>query len=153
MPSQCSTFDIRCSLTQALHALSPDRSLNPRSTSMLVSTRVLIQNGRRTHVLRDWRVVIQNGRRTHVLRDWRVVSISEEDARCTDILRCISVFASTATMSCLPSGSRDAPDRPSVERNGFSRRSTQCLCRRQSVSVWCAYKSCWKPTFPLHVIA
>ena len=61
---------------------SRDRLLKPRSTTMLVSTRVLIQNGRRTHVVRGW----------------RVVSIPKEDARRTDIAACIPVFTSMTTI-------------------------------------------------------
>ena len=91
-----------------LHAFSRsrDRSLKPRSqTTMLVSTRVLIQNGRRTHVVRGW----------------RVVSIPKEDARRTDIAACIIISICEHDYDAFepfspPSGSRDAPVRALIGR-------------------------------------
>ena len=65
-----------------LHAFSRsrDRSLKPRSTTMLVSTRAF------------------NSEWAKNTRGWRVVSIPKEDARRADIAACIPVFASTTTM-------------------------------------------------------
>ena len=65
-----------------LHAFSRsrDRSLKPRSTTMLVSTRAFNSEWAKN----TW--------------GWRVVSIPKEDARCTDIAACKPVFASMTTM-------------------------------------------------------
>ena len=66
------------------------------------------------------RILIQNGRRTHVVRDWRVVSIPEEDASRTDILRlytgiCEHSYDALEPFSP-PSESRNAPVRALIGR-------------------------------------
>ena len=65
-----------------LHAFfrSRDRSLKPRSTTMLVSTRAFNSEWAKN----TW--------------GWRVVSIPKEDARRTDIAACKPVFVSMTTM-------------------------------------------------------
>ena len=109
-----------------LHAFSRsrDRSLKPRSTTMLVSTRAFKS---------EW---------AKNTRGWRVVSIPREDARRTDIVACIPVFASMTTMRWSHSASTwikgcscTCSDSQSAERDGFSGRFTQRL-HRGSVFVY-----------------
>ena len=106
-----------------LHAFSRsrDRSLKPRSTTMLVSTRAF------------------NSEWAKNTRGWRVVSIPKEDARRTDIASCIPVFASMTTMRWSHSALRlvDAPVRALIRRARWIFRtfhstftSRKCFCVR-----------------------